>query len=148
MSYSITADFDAPIQNVRATTNPVAKTGAVIYAGSLVQIADATGLAQGYDPDDGGKIVGRCGKALMGTEPAGTMVEVQEGDIFLAVDGTATPTVTNNGKHVYASDANTVRTTNTLPVAGIQLGLATSPLGVSGVMVRCTVESCFAPTGA
>jgi hypothetical protein len=145
---AITADFDAQIQNVRARTNLVAATGAVIYAGALVQINDVSGLAQQFVSTNGGKIMGRCGKSLDGTEPAGTMVEVVEGDIFLAVDGTATPTVTNNGCHVYAYDANTVRTTNTLPVAGIQLGLATSPLGVSGVMVRCTVESCFAPTGA
>jgi len=137
---ALTADFDSPIQNVAAKTSYIAATGAVIYRGALLQL-NASGLVVPAAAASALKIVGRAVQSLDGTEPAGTVINVEEGDIFLKLAGSATPVQATVGASVYANTDWEISTTNTEGKAGTLLRLVTGPNGVSGAMVRCTLAT-------
>lgn len=137
---ALTADFNSPAKNVRARQEYIAADAAVIFRGGLVQL-DASGNATPASGSSVLKIVGRAVTSLDGTEPSGSKVIVEEGDVFLNLSGSAAPTQANVGLHVYAEDDNTVATTDTLANAGILVGLVNGPFGQAGALVRVTLEA-------
>lgn len=137
---ALTADFDSPIQNVRAQAQYTAATGTVLFTGGLVQL-DGSGLAIAAINGSTNQIVGRATMSLDGTEPAGTIISVEEGDIFLNLAGASDPVQADVGSQVYAANDNAIDTVNTNAIAGILIRLATGPLGTSGAYVRCTLEA-------
>lgn len=137
---ALSADFDSPIQNQTAFTSYIAATGTVIYRGGLVQM-NSSGLAVAATAGSALKIVGRSKSSLDGTEAAGTVIQVEEGDIFLAFAGSSAPVQATVGSPVYAHSDFEISTTNTEGKAGILVGLATGPTGLSGGMVRCTLAT-------
>jgi hypothetical protein len=136
---ALTADFDSPIQNKIATTQYIATTGAVIFRGGLLQL-DSAGKVGPAVAGSALKIVGRAAQSLDGTEPAGTVVTAEEGDIFLKLNGSATPVQATVGASVYAATDFEIYTTNTAGKAGTLVRLATVN-GVSGGYVRCTLAN-------
>lgn len=135
-----TTDFDAPIQNEIALTSYIVGTGNVIPIGCLVQL-DNSGNLRTLDATSTNKCVGRAVQGTDGTEAAGTVINVQEGDLFLALAGSAAPTQANLGADIYAASNFEIATTNTFPKAGKLVGLFTNYMGVSGAFVRCTLAT-------
>lgn len=137
---ALSADFDSPIQNRSAVTSYIVNTSAVIYRGGLVQL-NSSGKVVAATAGSALKIVGRACESTDGTEAAGTVINVEEGDIFLALAGSAVPVQATVGASVYAHSDYEISTTNTEGKAGTLLRLVTGPGGVSGAMVRCTLAT-------
>lgn len=141
MATQLTADFDSPIQNIRATVAYTAATGAVIYAGGLVQ-ANASGLAVAATPANTLKVLGRAKTSLTGTEAAGAIIVVEEGDIYLDSDPAGNGVLQAHiGSAVYLrSDHEIAVTASTSSRVGYVTKVATGVFGASGAYVRCSLE--------
>ena len=142
MATALTADFDSSIQNIRATVAYTAATSTVIYAGGLVQL-NSSGLAVAAAEGSTYNIVGRATTALDGTEAAGSIVTVEEGDIYLDSDPVGNGVKQQHvGSAVYVrSDHEVAVTAGSGAIVGYVTKLATGPYGASGAIVRCTLEA-------
>jgi hypothetical protein len=112
-------------------------TAAVIFVGSLVQedTAGKIGIASGSSAH---KILGRATRSTVATDAAGTVIDVEEGDMVLDLDPDNAPTATNIGSQVYATSDHEVGTSaGSAAKAGILLAL----VGTTQCRVRVTQEA-------